>query len=149
MTGVFIIRRRSVLFQRALQRMLMLPCKIHNLSHLGLGDFVSINSANPHATTVDMQHDPRRLLAILVEEALEDVDDKLHRRVVVVQHQDLVHSRLFRLRLSLDDDACTRSFLVAVLSVTAHSRPAQATVHAAIYDMGFGPPEETTFPGTR
>ncbi len=37
------------------------------------------------------------------------------------QHQHLVHRRLFRLRLGLDDDARTRSFL-ATPAVVAHDR---------------------------
>ena len=52
---------------------------------------------------VHMQHDPGRLIAILGEEALQHMDDKLHRRVVIIQQQNLVHTRFFRLRPRDDD----------------------------------------------
>src|SRR5690242_7888529 len=96
---------RSVFFQGALQRMLMLPGKVHDLGHFRLGDLVGVNPTHAHPAAVDMQHDPGGLFPILAEEPLEDMNDELHRRVVVVQHEDLVHGRLLRLRLRLDDDA--------------------------------------------
>jgi len=68
-----------------------------------------------------MQHDARRLLAVLVEKPLQNMNDELHRRVVVVQHENLVHRRLLRLWLGLDDDAGGRSLIAALFDI-AHLR---------------------------
>ena len=42
------------LFHHTLQRMLMLPCKIHHLGHLGLGDLIGENATLPDAVVVDV-----------------------------------------------------------------------------------------------
>jgi hypothetical protein len=53
---------------------------------------------------MDLEHDLRRRLEIAVEIFLQDHHDELHRRVVVVEQDDLVHPRrLGLLRLALDD----------------------------------------------
>src|SRR5260221_12676399 len=80
----------SILFQRALQRMLMLPSEVHDLGDLRLRDFVGINAADAHAAAMDMQHDARRLLAVLVEKPLEDINDELTRLDAVVRQAQLV-----------------------------------------------------------
>src|SRR5262245_56868070 len=53
---------------------------------------------------VHVHHDSLRGLGILVEESLEHVHDKLHRRVVVVQEQYAVEAWTLGLRLGLGDD---------------------------------------------
>ena len=80
--------------RRALERMLVLARVIHRLRHLGLGDLVGVDAAHTHALLMDVQHDLGRFFAVLLEDVLQDVDDELHRRVIVVQHQYLVHRRL-------------------------------------------------------
>src|SRR4051812_48001128 len=104
--------------------MLVLAREIHDLGHLGFGDLVGVDAADTNAPLVDMQHDAGRFLAALGKKPFEDVHDKLHRRVVVVQHQNLVHRRLLRLRLWLDDDACSRTFLVPS-AVVSHFDPSR------------------------
>jgi hypothetical protein len=42
---------------------------------------------------MDMEHDLGGFFAVLLENVLQDVDDELHRRVIVIQHQYLVHRR--------------------------------------------------------
>src|SRR6202035_147723 len=113
---------RLVFFQRALQRMLVLPGEIHNLRHFRFGDLIGVYATNADTASMHVQHDAGRFLATLAEKACEDVHDELHRRVVVVQHQYLIHSRLLRLRLWLDDYAGAGSFLAAS-SVVAHTDP--------------------------
>ena len=100
----------------------MLPGEIHDLGHLGLGNLVCEDAANADTAAMDVHHDTGGFLTTLGEKPFEDVYDELHRRVVVVQHQYLVHRRLFRLRLGLDDNAGSGSFLAA-LSVVAHVDP--------------------------
>ena len=82
----------------------MLARKIHHLRHLGLGDLVGENPALTDAMLVNMQHDLGSGFDILAEEALDDVNDELHRRVVVVQNQHAVQVRTLGLRLDLGDD---------------------------------------------
>src|SRR5215469_2015484 len=78
------IARGLILFQGALQRMLVLPSEIHHLGHLRLGHLVSIDAADPDPPIMHVEHDAGSFLPVLVEKAFEDVDDELHRGVVVV-----------------------------------------------------------------
>src|SRR5471030_3132221 len=105
--------------QRALQRMLVLACIVDRLGHLCLGNFVRINAADPHALLMDVQHDLRRLLPIFLEDVLQDVDHELHRRVVVVQHQHLVHRRLLGPCARECQRARAATVLVVVVSLPA------------------------------
>ena len=82
--------------------MLVLSSVIYNLRHLGFGDFEGINPANTHALLMHVEHDLSGGLRVHVEEALKHVDHKLHRRVVVVQQQHLVHAGFFGLGFSLE-----------------------------------------------
>src|ERR1700681_1423060 len=111
-----------LLFHHALQGMLVLARKIHHLRHLGLGDLVGEYSALPDSMMMDVEHDLGRGFDILLKELLQNVNDKLHWRVVVVQDQDTVEIRTLCLGLDLGDDGCGRpaSSPSAVL-VVAHS----------------------------
>ncbi len=102
--------------------MLVLPRQVHHLGHLGLGDLVGEHAAHPDAAAMHVQHDAGRLLARLLEEPLQHVHDELHRRVVVVQHQHLVHGGLLGLRPWLDDHvgAGVRPLGPTPLVVVAH-----------------------------
>ena len=79
--------------------------KVHNLSHFCLGDLISVDTADADAAAVDMHHDARGFVAIFLKEAFQDVNDEFHWRVVVIQHEDLVHRRLLGFGARLDDDA--------------------------------------------
>ena len=72
--------------------MLVLACKIHHLGDFGLGHLIGVDAADADALVVHVQHDAGRLFPPLVEEALQHVHDELHRRVVVIQQQDLVEA---------------------------------------------------------
>ncbi len=69
----------------ALQGMLILPGEIHNLRYLGFRHFVGEYAALTHAVVMNMQHDPRRLLGSLAEESFQNMNDKFHRRKIVIQ----------------------------------------------------------------
>ena len=84
--------------QRALQWVLILLCKIHHLRHFGLGDFIGEDSANADAFLVNMQHHPRGLFGIHLKKCFQHMDDKFHRRVIVVEQQHLILAGLFRFR---------------------------------------------------
>ena len=103
------------------------------VNHLGdfrLGDLISKDPTDTHAPLVDMQHDTRRLFPALAEELLQDVDDELLWRVIIVQHQDLIHRRLFRLRLGLYDD--TGFGITIIAFVLAHLTRLLALVRALL-----------------
>src|SRR5918997_2873080 len=62
------------LFHNALQLVLVLAGEVHHLGNFGLGDLVGEDTALADAVLVDVQHDPRSVLSILVEKTFEDVD---------------------------------------------------------------------------
>ena len=66
---------------------------------------------------MDMQHHIHRFLAGLAEDLFQDVNDELHRRVVVVEQQNLVQAGLFGLWARFGDDpgaGIARPVLVAI-----------------------------------
>jgi hypothetical protein len=72
---------------------------------------------------VDVQHDRGRLFLVLLKEALQDVDDKFHGRVVVVQQQHTVKRWLFCAGDSLGSDAAIGpafTFFVIPIAAAAH-----------------------------
>src|ERR1700716_2656151 len=100
---------RLLFFHYALQGMLVLARKIHHLRHLGLGDFVGEHPALPDSMMMDVEHDLGRGFDILLEELLQHVNNKFHRRVVVVQYQDPIEIRALCLWLDLGDNGCGRT----------------------------------------
>src|ERR1700712_3412285 len=76
--------RSSLLFHNTLQRMLVLPGKIHNLANLRFGDFVCKYTALADTVVVDGKHDAGGTLTILLEETLKNMDHKFHGRIVVI-----------------------------------------------------------------
>ena len=125
--------------------MLVLARQIHHLRYLGFRDFVSEDTADPDTTAMHMQHDARRLLSILLEKPLQDVNDELHRRVIIVQHQYFVHGGLLGARARLHDDARLRPFtttlpVIWALILIAHALGSvfqKAGYHAAT-PIGYG-----------
>src|SRR5215467_5587914 len=111
--------------------MLVATREFNDLRHFGFRDVVGENAADAHAVTVDMEHDFDRCLAILVEDLLQDVNDELHRRVVVVEQEHLVHARLLGLWPRFRDDAsagvavtiaCSLASLAASVTSVFHRR---------------------------
>ena len=94
-----------------------------------LGDFSfchleSENAANAHAMAMDMQHDLDRILAALGEEFLQNMDDELHRRVVVVEQQYFVEGRLLGFCTRAGDDTGTGIVAFAIIvAVIPHEVP--------------------------
>src|SRR5580698_5012147 len=111
--------------------MLMAAREFNDLRDFRLRHLVGENAAYTHTVLVDMQHDLDRFVAALVEELLEDVDDELHRRVVVVQDEDLVEARLLGLGACFRNDAGPRT-------VTG-SRAAALTVLLIVARVFHGP----------
>lgn len=74
----------------------MFAREIHHFSHFCFGNFICEHTANANAALMDVQHNPRRFFNRHLEMTLEDKDDKLHRRVIIIEHQHPVRGRLFR-----------------------------------------------------
>src|SRR6476619_7085808 len=98
----------------------MLTGKARHLRYFSLSHLVSVDSTDANALLVDMQHNPSRLFGRLIEEALEHVDDEVHRRVVVVEKQHLVQARPLRLRTRLGDDLSAGVAAPASVTVPPH-----------------------------
>jgi hypothetical protein len=94
----------SFFFHDALQGVLMLARVIHDLRNLHLGDFVSKDPAFADPMLMHMKHYALCLFRILIEVFFQHGNDKLHRRVIVVQEQDAVHARMPDLRLWAGND---------------------------------------------
>ncbi|CAM2338188.1 hypothetical protein BVIET440_110160 [Burkholderia vietnamiensis] len=76
-----------------------LPRMGNDLLNLGRRDVPRIDPTYPSPFAMDLQHDLRGRLAILLEILLDDHDDELHWREVVVEQHHLVHRRRLELLL--------------------------------------------------
>src|SRR5690606_1774801 len=81
---------RLFFFHHALQRMLVLAREIHHLRDLGLCDLVGEHAAFADAMMMNVQHDLGGGLQVLLKELLKDVNDELHRSVVVIQYEHAI-----------------------------------------------------------
>src|SRR5689334_15955919 len=102
--------------------MLMAPCEFNHLGDLGFRDLIGENAADTHAVTMDMEHDLHGFFAGLVKELLQYVDDELHRRVVVVQDQNLVEAGLLGLWACFCDDPGPRAASSLTVTRVSHDR---------------------------
>ncbi len=83
----------------ALERMMtFLGVDIHLIT-LGLGDITRKSAHHCCAFSVDDKHQTGGLLNVIGKEFLDDMDHKLHWRVVIVQQNDLEHRWSRQLRL--------------------------------------------------
>jgi hypothetical protein len=62
-----------------------------------LSDLICINAAHAYTPAVNMKHDAGGFLTRFLKESFQNMHDKFHWRVVVIQHQNLVHGGLSRL----------------------------------------------------
>jgi hypothetical protein len=74
-------------FHSALKGMFVPSRKVEHLRYFRLGYVVGIDPADTHPVIVDVKHDPSRLFPRLVEEMLQNENDKLHGGVVIVEQQ--------------------------------------------------------------
>ena len=97
--------------------------EFNDLRHFCFRHLEGEDAANADAVAVDVQHDLHGFLAILVEYALQDVNHKLHRRVIVVEQQHIVERGLFGLRARFRDDtrAGSRTVVPAIVALAAHA----------------------------
>jgi len=71
--------------------MLAFPGVLVDLHGLRFGDVAGKQSAYCPPLGMDGQHDLGRQLAVQIEERFEHFDDEIHRRVVIVEQNHLVH----------------------------------------------------------
>ena len=81
----------------ALQRVPSLRCGIQDLIHLGSRYIFGVNPAYTFPIQVNLEHDLCRRFQILAKKLLNHDNNKLHRRVVIIEHDDLVHLRWLNL----------------------------------------------------
>jgi len=98
----------------------MPPGEFNDLGDFCLSNLERIDPAHAHTVAMDVQHHIHGLFAILAEDLFQDVNDELHRSVVVVQQQHLVERRLFRLGARFGDDpgaGVARPVLIVIVIV--------------------------------
>ena len=92
--------------------------EFNDLGYLGFRHLEGEQAADPHAMAVDMQHHLDRILAALAEDLLQDMNDELHRRVVVVEQKHPVETELLGLGTRLSDDAgASADTVLAVMAI--------------------------------
>lgn len=89
----------SRLFHFAQQWMLVFARVIIDLNHLGFGDILGVNATHALAQFMHMQHDLGGLLAVVLENRLQNMHHEFHRGVVIVQQHHLEQRRLLELGL--------------------------------------------------
>jgi len=102
----------------------MFSRKVHHLRDLRFRHLVSIDPAFAYSVVMDMQHNSCGGFVILPEEPLQDMHNKFHWRVVIVEDEHTVDVRPLGLRLGLGDNAGRRSALIipALAIVVSHPR---------------------------
>src|SRR5437868_12452785 len=79
--------------------MLVLPRDVDDLIYFSSRNLACVRPANAHALAVYLKHYQRRFFTAHAEHSLEHDDDKVHRRVVVVQQNHLEQRRRLDTRL--------------------------------------------------
>src|SRR4051812_40621560 len=87
----------SRFFYSSAERELRLAGQRRERFHLGLGDLPWIDTRNPAAVEMHLHHDSIRFGRRLLKYALENFEHEFHRRVIVVEQDDLVEGRFFLL----------------------------------------------------
>src|SRR4029434_10589177 len=96
--------RGGTLFLRLgseLQRIALAAGGFRPARRVGLGDVSGVDGDRAYATLMGRHHHPIGLILIHAEFCLEHGDDELARRVVVVEQNDFVQARPFRLQTNL------------------------------------------------
>ena len=89
--------------------------EIHDLTYLGFSDFMAEHANHGDAFLMNGQHDFKRLRMGHAKKPFQNVNDELHRRIVVVQQQHFVKWWALRPRAGLDRDTAVIVIVVAVI----------------------------------
>lgn len=110
----------------------MFAGEIHHLRDLRLCNLIRENATFADAVLMHMQHDSAGFFPSLAEEPFQDVNDKLHRGVVVVQQQHTVEIGPLGLRLGLGEDRGSRPLAVALACAVVLTHPVHRHMGAGI-----------------
>lgn len=93
----------------------MLAGECKYLFYFGRGDVARKYSTDPSPVVVNFEHDSRCLFSVQRKKALQNGDDEIHWRVIVVQQHHLVHLRRLQLaalglKLSAFLNLCSHAF---------------------------------------
>jgi hypothetical protein len=109
------------------------PGKVHHLRHFGFRHFEGVDAAHPYPLLMNMQHDGIGIFRILVEELPQDLHDKLHWRVVVIEQQNLVKRRLLRFRLGPRQDLrAIAALAISICFLFTHLKPTVPSIYRQI-----------------
>ena len=108
--------------------------KIHHLAHFGFSDFMAEHTNHGHTLFVNGQHDFERLRMRHAEKTLQHMHDELHRRVIIIQQQNLVEWRALGLWARLHQD---RRVGIVVVRIVRH-HPLVFKHRVRLSDSGFG-----------
>lgn len=100
--------------------MLVLAGKIHDLTNLSLSNFVCEYAALTDTMIMDMQHDTRRVVHVFLEKTLQDMYDKLHRSIVIIEKQNAIETWLLGFGLRARNHNGTVIWSVPAICLALH-----------------------------
>lgn len=100
--------------------MLVLAGKIHDLTNFGFGNFVGKYTTLADTVVMNMQHDTRRIVHVLLKEPLQNMNDKLHRSIVIIEKQNAIKTWLLSFRLRARDHDRTVIRCVPAIGLALH-----------------------------
>ena len=108
----------SLFFHRALKRVLVTRGKVHHQRNLGFRNLMAEHANNREALFMHGHHDLDRLIMGQAKEAFQQVHNKFHRRVIVVQDHHLIQRWPFGLGpcFKLDSDI----IIVVIVPISHH-----------------------------
>ena len=95
---------RSLFFDGTEQRVFSCSCKVHCLFRFHRGNFVGVYACNTHSGIVYLEHDRYRIGIGAVEHVLQDKDDEIHCREIVIVKDHLKKLGLFELGFAFGND---------------------------------------------
>src|SRR3546814_7487940 len=99
-------------------------CSSDLLRRLGFGDLDRVDPGDTATGRMYLQHDLHRLFTRVAEKVLQDLDHEFHRRVIVIDDDDLAHRRARESGLGFfQRQALSR---IATFDVVAH--PPRSTI---------------------
>lgn len=102
--------------------------EFNDLGNFCFRHLIGEHAADTHTMTMDMQHDLYGFIAILVEEPFQDQNNKLHRRVIVIQQQNLVEARLLGFGAGFRDDTGTGIAPIITITIVGVAFVAHASI---------------------
>src|SRR5690606_24172181 len=93
----------TVLLDLTKQRMLAFPCILIDLHRFGFSNIPCVHTANGSSFSMNRQHDLGGKLPVVIENPFQHLHDKVHWRVVVIEHDHFEHGWCLQLRSGFFD----------------------------------------------